>query len=84
MSSTLAASHKCIITQTTLLTLRGMLAIIKWIQELTSSSGKAYEDRIADIIAKLGQNWNEEFKALIDGDDDNYSTRAWLMHTDPK
>ncbi|KAM0356240.1 hypothetical protein ACHAP4_006803 [Fusarium culmorum] len=47
-------------------------------------SGKAYEKRIADIIAKLGQNWNEEFKALIDGDDDNYSTRAWLMHTDPK
>ncbi|UZP43072.1 hypothetical protein NXS19_010888 [Fusarium pseudograminearum] len=47
-------------------------------------SGKAYEKRIADIIAKLGQNWNEEFKALIDGDDDNYSTRAWLMHTEPK
>ncbi|KAL6914810.1 hypothetical protein FSST1_012570 [Fusarium sambucinum] len=47
-------------------------------------SGKVYEERIKKIIEKLGQNWNEEFKALIDGDDDNYSTRAWLMHTDPK
>jgi hypothetical protein len=37
-----------------------------------------------DIIAKLSQNWNEEFEALIDGNDDDYSTRAWLMHTDPK
>ncbi|KAH7183328.1 uncharacterized protein B0J16DRAFT_289896 [Fusarium flagelliforme] len=47
-------------------------------------SGKPYEDRIVDIIAKLSQNWNEEFEALIDGNDDDYSTRAWLMHTDPK
>ncbi|KAJ4012635.1 hypothetical protein NW752_008348 [Fusarium irregulare] len=47
-------------------------------------SGKPYEERIADIISKLSQNWNEEFKALIDGNDDDYSTRAWLMHTDPK
>ncbi|KAG8670556.1 hypothetical protein FPOAC2_09919 [Fusarium poae] len=47
-------------------------------------SGKAHEERISSIIAKLGQNWEKEFKALIDGDEDNYSTRAWLMHTNPK
>ncbi|KAJ4252416.1 hypothetical protein NW762_011016 [Fusarium torreyae] len=43
-------------------------------------SGEIYEKRIAAIINRLGEDWDKEFKSLIDGKYDNYSTRAWLMH----
>ncbi|KAM0541140.1 hypothetical protein ACHAPJ_013357 [Fusarium lateritium] len=44
-------------------------------------SGRKYEERIADIIKRLGEDWDKEFKRLVEGHDDDYSTRAWLMHT---
>ncbi|KAM0354983.1 hypothetical protein ACHAPU_000827 [Fusarium lateritium] len=51
---------------------------------LDAPSGKLYEERIANIIKGLGKDWNQEFATLVAGDSDNYSTRAWLMHTVPE
>ncbi|KAL9572060.1 hypothetical protein ACKAV7_003777 [Fusarium commune] len=46
--------------------------------------GTAYEARIHKITKALGQNWDEEFKTLVEGTSDNYSTPVWLMLTKPE
>ncbi|KAK2019182.1 L-amino acid oxidase [Colletotrichum eremochloae] len=41
--------------------------------------GSKFEKAIEDIVNNLNQDFNKEFARLMEGDDDNYSTRSWLM-----
>ncbi|GKT49023.1 putative bolA-like protein [Colletotrichum spaethianum] len=46
---------------------------------MSKPDGSKYEDAIKDIVNKLSVDFHGEFRRLTDGDDDNYSTRSWLM-----
>lgn len=43
------------------------------------TSGEKFENAIKDIVEKLSGDFETEFARLMDGDDDNYSTRSCLM-----
>ncbi|KAK3374262.1 hypothetical protein B0T24DRAFT_679621 [Lasiosphaeria ovina] len=54
-----------------------------WLFKRETPSGKQFEDAIAgtvkDFLVDNEKNWEKAFAEYLAKDDDNYSTRAWLM-----